>query len=123
MLSSLCPNCNCAIEHSIVLSTLPNYLMVVVTRQSAGFNSINFVYPPMNLNMNQFMDTTCYYRLISSICHRSHWTLGHYVTYSKLPTQQWGLFNDKKGSIVKESKLLRENAYILIYKKYNREDV
>lgn len=99
---------------------LPQYLIIVVMRTSSStVTSIEFVHPPLRLDLAEYTESRLptNYELISCICHRGRMGVSHFVTMSRLPSFDWALFNDKSGKVVGESQLFDERAYVLLYKR------
>jgi ubiquitin carboxyl-terminal hydrolase 36/42 len=77
-----------------------------------------FIGYDMILDMSKFVKEKVRYRLSSVLVHQgSSISSGHYYCYVRASDNNWYIFNDASVNKVKETDVLEETPYLLIYEK------
>ena len=101
---------------------LPKYLWINFKRFEFGEKIENMIhYPIHNLNLEDYTDSSdkinCVYNLKGVVNHIGSIDFGHYYCYCN-HNDKWYSFNDEDTDLIEDtSKIMNENAYILLYER------
>lgn len=76
-------------------------------------------YPIKGLNINKYVfnGNNAVYDLYGVVCHSGSANMGHYVSFTHNADGNWYYFNDESVTKMDETKLVTQNAYVLLYRR------
>ena len=98
---------------SKVISVLPQYLMVELSRAATGIKDGKPVKTPASMNV-KWKNGTRRFHSIAKVTHQGGIEGGHYVAYARYG-DDWYKYNDAKRTCVKATTALGAQASVLIY--------